>query len=66
MLFDSSQGQFTLDEFLTLAEDIVSVQIEHGRLEEKDRNREVAYLMTYWHREPYSTPADVICIKQSS
>jgi hypothetical protein len=66
MLFDSPHRQFTLDEFLRLVEDVVSVQIKHGRLEEQYRKREVAFLMTYWHREPFVTAGDVICINQRS
>jgi hypothetical protein len=65
LLFDAHK-EFTLDEFLNLVQDLVGVQIKHGRLQEKNRDSETAYLMGYWHRAPYAEHADVISIEQSS
>jgi hypothetical protein len=58
--------EFTLDEFLDLVRDIVDAKIKHKRLEAKDREREIGFLMYQWHRAPFSTPGEVIPIKQSS
>ena len=53
---------FTLDEFLKFVQDLVDVEIKHGRLGEEQREMEVAVLMKWWHREPYDGGADVIPI----
>jgi hypothetical protein len=64
LLLDSDP-LFTLDEFLHFAQDLVDVEIKHGRLKEEQREMEVAVLMKFWHREPYDEPGEVISIKQS-